>query len=304
MNDALIRLASRGSPLARYQANYVGRRIIDAGLAAAYEIVVVQTVGDRELQVPISAIARQGVFTSEVEQAVIDGRADVAVHSAKDLPSSHLPDELVLASTPTRADVRDALVGKSLEGLSEGSTIATGSARRRVQLRSLVPHVQFTELRGNIATRLDRVPKDGSAVFALAALERLDLVGHVAEILDIETMLPQVGQGTIALRCRVDDMQCRDVLAGIDNGVVHRALLAERAYLARLGGGCEAPVGAFAQVHETTGAITLEAMLATEDGSEIVRRTREGSDPERLGHELADELASELVGLVTNPDSP
>lgn len=240
--------------------------------------------------VAISELAGQGVFTAEVEIAVLQGRADVAVHSAKDLPSSNLSAELVLACVPIRADVRDVLVGATLAELAHGATIATGSVRRRVQLAALLPGARFVELRGNIATRLSKVPPGGAAVFALAALERLSLVEHASEVLGVEHMLPQVGQGAIALRCRAADVQLQRVLAEIDDPYAHRALRAERAYLARLGGGCDAPVGAYATVDPGNSRISLEALLASDDGSRVYRRIARGDDPEQLGSGLAEEL--------------
>jgi hydroxymethylbilane synthase len=254
----------------------------------------VETIGDARLDLSISEIARQGVFTSEVEHAVIMGRADIAVHSAKDLPSSGLSNELCLAAAPVRADVRDVLVGATLGQLQDRSMIATGSMRRRIQLQLLVPDAIFLELRGNIATRLRKVPLGGAAVFAYAALDRLDLLEHVAEVLSVEMMLPQVGQGAIALRCRVDDERCRLALVSIDNDVVHRALLAERAYLGELGGGCEAPVGAYAQIDTQTGEISLEAMYGSLDGPAIVRMNRHGNDPVELGTKLAREIMAKF----------
>jgi hydroxymethylbilane synthase len=264
------------------------------GLCAFYELVIVTTLGDAKLDVSIADIARQGAFTSEVEQAVLEGRADVAVHSAKDLPSSNLPEGLVLACAPVRADVRDVLVGASVKELNRTQgdhvEIATGSVRRRVQLQALIPNVAFIELRGNIATRLTKVPRGGAGVFAHAALDRLGLMEHVAEVLSVDTMLPQVGQGAIALRCRIDDVRCIEALADIDDEFVHLALRAERAYLAQLGGGCDAPVGAYGVVDKRTGEISIEAMLATNDGSRIVRLSDVGEDPEQLGTRLADEI--------------
>lgn len=307
MSDYVVRLATRGSPLARYQANYVGARLVATGLCAFYELVVVTTLGDAKLDVSIAEIARQGAFTSEVEQAVLEGQADIAVHSAKDLPSSQLPEGLVLACAPVRADPRDVLVGASLRELSNEQygrvEIATGSVRRRVQIQALVPNASFIELRGNIATRLTKVPRNGAGVFAHAALDRLGLMEHVAEILDVESMLPQVGQGTIALRCRVDDGRCLEALAEIDDDFVHFALRSERAYLAQLGGGCDAPVGAYAVVDKRTGEITLEAMFAAADGSRIVRLSKTGVHPEQLGTDLAEQIQDVFADSSTKETS-
>jgi hydroxymethylbilane synthase len=237
-----------------------------------------------------------------VDRAVLEDRADVAVHSAKDLPSSETVAGLMIAAVPERADPRDALVGRSLEDLPPGAVVATGSPRRRVQLSNVRPDLAFHDLRGNIGTRLERVPPDGSVVVAVAALERLSLGSHAVEVLPVSVMLPQVGQGAIALRCRDDDERTVSVLEGIDDEAAHVALRAERAFLARLGGGCDAPVGAYATVDEA-GVVYLEAMLASLDGHIVIRRRASGDDPERTGSELAAsmveiDVAGELFGLA------
>jgi hydroxymethylbilane synthase len=256
-------------------------------------LVELSTHGDERLELPIAALGARGVFTTAIDQAVLDGRADAAVHSAKDLPSSGPSRGLVIAAVPVRADVRDCLVGRSLADLAPGAAVATGSARRRVQLAGLRPDLSFVELRGNIATRLAAAPDGGAAVVAYAALERLDLLDAVREVLAVEVMCPQVGQGAIAVRCREEDEAVRTALAAIDDPAAHLAVRAERAYLARLGGGCEAPVGALAEVRD--GAITLTAMLAREADGRVCRRTSRGEDPEVLGAGLAEALAADLA---------
>jgi hydroxymethylbilane synthase len=253
--------------------------------------VVVETRADRELGRPIRQLGRDGVFVAEVELAVLEGRADVAVHSAKDLPSAAPLAGLDLVAVPARADARDALVGNTLAGLPPGAVVATGSTRRRAQLAWARPDLAFVELRGNIGTRLSKVPPDGAVVVAFAALERLGLASSATEIMRTEVMLPQVGQGALALRCRNDDAATRRLCASIDVEPLHRAVDAERAFLARLGGGCDAPVGA----HATTlswrpTSIRLEAFIARDDGHALVRAAREGDDPVMLGKQLADEL--------------
>lgn len=252
-------------------------------------LVLLETRPDRRLDVPISAFGGQGAFVAEVEQAVLEGRADAAVHSAKDLPASGGPEGLVLASVPERAEVEDALVGRPLDELAPGALVATGAPRRRSQLAWRRPDLGFVELRGNIGTRLDRIPANGAAVVALAALRRLGLADRVAEVLPTSLVLPQVGQGAIALRCREDDEATRAALAGIDDPGAHRCLLAERAFLARLGGGCEAPVGALARVEED-GAIAVEGLVATLDGHILIRRRLRGADPAAAGAALADAM--------------
>ncbi|MCU1492603.1 MAG: hydroxymethylbilane synthase [Acidimicrobiaceae bacterium] len=293
MKVGALRLATRGSPLARFQAGLVSALLLAEEPGLAVEIVVVETTGDRQRDLPISSFGEHGIFVAEVEQAVLDGRADVAVHSAKDLPAGAPPEGLVLASVPDRADPRDALCGRALAQLAPGSLVATGSVRRRSQLAGLRPDLRFTDLRGNIATRLERVPDGGAVVVAMAALHRLGLTERASEVLSIEAMLPQVGQGAIALRCRVDDGDTLELLGLIDETRAHRCVLAERAFLAHLGGGCEAPVGAHATVAgDDPGAeIQLEGLVASEDGTTIIRRRGSGSDPVALGTAVARQIS-------------
>jgi hydroxymethylbilane synthase len=251
------------------------------------EFVFVETTGDRLHDVSIRSLPERGAFANAVDRAVAQGQADVAVHSAKDLPTNDPLEGLTLCCVPERVDARDALIGSRLEDLSPGSVIATGAVRRRVQLAWLRPDLTFKDLRGNIATRLKKVPKNGAVVVALAAMLRLEMAAQVTEVLSLEVMLSQVGQGAIALRCRNDDAESADLLARIDDRCAHRALLAERAFLRRCGGGCDAPVAAHAHAEEENGAISIEGMVASGDGHVVLRRRHEGVDPEKVGTELA-----------------
>ena len=208
---------------------------------------VIRTAGD-DLSAPLDQIGGQGVFVTAIEAAVADGRADVAVHSAKDMTSTMAPG-LVLAAVPPRADPRDGLVGSTLAGLPPGGLVATGSARRRAQLAYARPDLSFTEIRGNMARRVSR-GEDGSVaavVVAVAAMERLGWMHRLTDILDPLDLLPQAGQGAIAVQCRSDDMATRALFASIDDPASHRALTAERAVLAGLGGSCTVPVAAWAE---------------------------------------------------------
>jgi hydroxymethylbilane synthase len=299
----VLRIATRRSPLALRQAEIVAALLGDA----AGPLVPVETAGDRRREVPIGRIGGQGVFVAEVRQAVLDGRADVAVHSAKDLPAAHVEAAagLVLAAVPERADPRDALVGRSLSALGPGATVATGSARRRAQLAWLRPDLGFAELRGNIGTRLGRVPPGGAVVVAMAAVHRLGLEAELASqlhVLEPLVMLPQVGQGALAVECREDDAAARDLLAGIDHEPSHRAVRAERSLLAALGGGCDAPVGGLARVAGGT-TLELEGLVASADGHVVVRHRATGDDPEALGAEVAEALLDRCGGraLVDPP---
>jgi len=292
-----IRLATRGSALARWQAERVA-----ALLDVPVELVIISSEGDRRLDVPIHEMGGIGVFTAAIQDAVLRGEADIAVHSAKDLPArAHAG--LVLAAAPERADVRDALVGRALDDLAPGATVATGSVRRRAQLAAARPDLQFVELRGNIETRITKSLDAGAGVVAYAALVRLGLAERAAEVLDVELMLPQVAQGALAVECREDDDATRALLAAIDDRAVHTAIDAERAYLALLGGGCTLPCGAWARP-DAHGALEMDVFLASEDGEIALRASAtqaDGETPEDLGRSLAEAIlgqgGDELVAV-------
>ena len=240
-----IRVATRGSDQARAQARTIADALSASGVDC--ELVIVDTHGDRtqSAQVPLHTIGGQGVFTKEIQAAVLDGRADVAVHSAKDLPTA-TPDGLVIGAFGVRRDPRDALIGRSLDALAYGATVASGSVRRRSQLRLVRPDLHFVELRGNIPTRLERIPDDGAIVMAVAALEILGRTDEIAEMLDPTVFVPAVGQGCVAVECRSDDAATVAALAAIDDANARSAVMVERAYLGQLGSGCSSPVAAYA----------------------------------------------------------
>ncbi len=264
------------------------------GGPAGSEVVAVSTTGDRLGDAPLSQLGGRGVFVKEVQTAVLEGRADLAVHSAKDLTPLVL-EGLVLAAVPERADPRDVLVGATLDDLGPGAMVATGAVRRRAQLAALRPDLTWVDLRGNIATRLDRVPSGGAVVMALAALNRLGLEGRVADVLPVSVMLPQVGQGALAVECREDDAEVAALLAEIDEPGAARCLAAERAFLAALGGSCDMPVAALAvpAAEGPTGSLVLEAMVASGDGRVLVRRLLSGDRPEELGRAMATLMCDE-----------
>jgi hydroxymethylbilane synthase len=291
-----LRLATRGSPLARVQAERVADRLRSAAPGLEVEMVVVRTRGDRQSDVPLDRLGGQGAFAKEVQAAVLGGDADVAVHSAKDLPSA-TPDGLALCSVPERLDQRDGLVGAALGDLGPGAVVATGAARRRAQLANLRPDLTFVELRGNMGTRLARAG-DGTVdavVVAMAAVERLGWADRVAEVLPVVLLLPQVGQGALALECRDDDQPVRSLLAVVDDDDAHRCLRAERAFLASVGGSCSVPVAAHAEPLDGE-RLRLDGLVASGDGRVVLRRAVEGADPGALGERLADALLGEAGG--------
>ncbi len=290
----VLKIATRGSPLARWQAEHVAQLLSALPGGPRCEIQVVRTSGDDRPDLPLSSIGAQGVFVREVQHAVLDGRANIAVHSAKDLPSS-TPADLTIAAVPGREDRRDALVGCRLDSLRPGAVVATGSARRRAQLAWLRPDLTFVDLRGSMETRLDRCMSVGAGLVAMAALRRLGLEDRVAEVLDTRVMLPQVGQGALAVECRADDPVVLSLVAQIDDDASHTALLAERAFLKGVGGGCSLPVAGSAEVGQD-GLVNIEAMLASRDGHVLLRTGQSGKDPEALGASIARELLDDRGG--------
>jgi len=288
---ATLRLATRGSPLALRQTELVAEALREAHPGLDPEVVVVRTRGDRDTTSSLDRIGGQGVFVGEVEAAVGDGRADVAVHSAKDLPST-MPAHLVLAAVPPRADPRDGLVGCTLAGLPPGGLVATGSARRRAQLAYLRPDLVFADVRGNMARRVAVGEEAGGAaavVVAVAAMERLGWRGRLTDVLDPLDVLPQAGQGAIAVQCRAEDDATRRLLAAIDDALSHRAVRAERAVLAALGGSCTVPVAAWAEA-DGGGGLRVHGLVASGDGRTLVRMTRSGDEPETVGAVVAQAL--------------
>lgn len=298
-----LRIATRGSELALWQAQHVADLLAAVDPSTTCELVIVRTTGDRRLDVPIWEIGGKGVFVAEVRTAVLDGRADLAVHSAKDLPAVPL-EGLRIGAVPPRADPRDGLVGAALADLPSGALVATGSVRRRAQLAWARPDLRFTGVRGNIATRIGVVGTDGidAVVVAAAALERLGLTGHLAETLDPSVMLPQVGQGALAVECAASaSVELAELLAGIEDSAARRCVDAERAFLAELGGDCDLPAGAYATLPVgDDGPVTVEGMLASGDGHVVVRRSDDGDDPVAVGHGVARTLL-ELVGGALPP---
>jgi len=310
-----LRAATRGSALALWQTDHVAALLAavgrERGIEVTVEKVIVETVADARLDIPIWEMGGKGVFVKEVQAAVLDGRADLAVHSGKDLPAL-TPDELVLAAVPERADPRDVLVGATLEGLPVGGLVATGSVRRRAQLAWLRPDLTFAGLRGNIATRLAKASEFDAIVMAAAAVDRLglDLGDRVVEVLEPSVMLPQVGQGTLAVECRdgdaSDDVELRALLGRIEHGPSRTSLDAERGFLAELGGDCDLPAGAHATIIgpgtearvEAEALVRVEGMLASLDGHTVIRHVAEGpvADADRLGRTVARYLLDDAGG--------
>lgn len=283
----MIRIATRGSELARWQADHVAGLLRRSQRDVDVELVIVDTHGDRRLDVPIWEIGGKGVFAKEVQQAVLDGRADLAVHSAKDLPSIEVPG-LVIAAVPERADPRDALVGSTLADLSDGAEVATGSLRRQAQLGAVRPDLRFVGLRGNMQTRLAKAADHDAIVVAAAAFDRLGLEHEIAERLPTDVVLPQVAQAALAVECRADDVDLQELLGRTEHGPSRRCVDAERAFLRELGGDCSLPAAAYATV-AVDGSLTIEGRLAAADGSTLLRHVVTGHHA-AIGTQLARHL--------------
>ena len=290
-----LRAATRSSPLAQWQTEHVIALLEAAHPGLEVEPVLLTSAPDKDLSTPISELGGKGLFAKEVQEAVLDGRADLAVHSAKDLPSQTVPGR-VLAAVPERGDPRDVLVGAGLVDLPVGAVIATGSNRRRVQLQDLRPDLRFVELRGNIQRRVATAGTpvaDGelagtpitAVIAAGAALLRQDMEDAIADWLPAYVMTPQVGQGALAIECRADDEATIDLLRAIEHAPSRRQVDAERSFLVALGGDCDLPAGAHATLADgdPDGEITLRMVIGADDGSRVERAVIRGTDPARIG---------------------
>lgn len=300
MSDVVVRIATRASRLALWQARHVAGLLESAEPGVVVELVEVSTEGDRDRVQRLDAMGGTGVFTREVQVAVLDGRADLAVHSLKDLPTE-VVDGLLLASVPERGRSGDALiVGQpvsevveadgGLEVLATGAKVGTGSPRRQAQIRHRRPDLEVVGIRGNVETRLRKLEEDeyDAVVLAVAGLERLELAERITAVLDPDVVLPAVGQGALGLECRGDDAETISRLERIGDPATHRATAAERAMLSRLRAGCHAPVGV--RTGEADDRLWLQGVVLDSEGT---RRVEVRSEAEATTVELA-----ELLGLA------
>ena len=306
--SARLRLGTRGSRLAIWQAEWVQAALAQAGVVA--ELVIIETRGDAEVDRPLHQLEGKGFFTKEIEEALRDGRIDVAVHSLKDLPT-RLPAGLVLAAVPTRADPAEALVTRdagvtSIADLAAGAKVGTSSVRRVAQIRYLRADLDIVPLRGNVPTRVQKVKegRDGldAALLAGAGLERLALAGQIAARLDPLDVMPAPGQGALGLEVRADDRNARGALAPLEDAKSARHVTAERSLLAALEGGCQAPVAAWVGMRDAGSGMRLFGRVTAQDGSVQLTTSADidESDPGVAGVAVADLLraqgASRLLG--------
>jgi hydroxymethylbilane synthase len=300
-SGATMKIGTRGSALALWQADHVKDRLATIGVRA--ELVVIKTKGDKILDVPLAQVGGKGLFVKEIEEALADGRADLAVHSMKDVPAE-LGNGLVLSAFSTREDPHDVLVGKRWGDLPAGARLGTSSVRRICQLRAVRPDLEFVPLRGNVDTRLRKLDEGTlhAIVLAAAGLRRLGHADRIAEVLPPLLCLPAIGQGTLALETRADDRDTIDAIRRtLHDADAATAADAERAYLVRLHGGCQTPLACYARLEGET--LVVDGMVGSLDGSEILRDRLSGprADAASLGRALAEKLlargADRLLGL-------
>jgi hydroxymethylbilane synthase len=302
-----LRIGTRGSRLALWQANHVAGRLQQLAHSPPIEIVEIETTGDQAPDAALTEIGGQGAFTKEIQRALLDNRVDLAVHSLKDLPTWPVVG-LTLAAVPERGPVGDAFVSRrhnSFDLLPCGATIATGSIRRQAQLRHRRPDLKVVAMRGNVETRLRKMDEEGldGIILAQAGLERLGLAGVVRELLDPSWFLPAVGQGALGLECRSDDRAVFDIVARLDHIPTHQCVTAERALLRHLGGGCQVPVGVLTQI--TDGMLRLYAVVLDADGAQRLEeeKTNRSESAEDLGRAVAIELLDNGAGTLLNGSS-
>jgi hydroxymethylbilane synthase len=287
-------IGSRGSDLALWQANHIKDRLTVFFPDFQFEIKIIRTTGDQLQEVALSKIGDKGLFTRQIESELLNEQIDLAVHSLKDLQTAQ-PEGLTIGAVCERELPNDVLVSKKYEDLNElprGAIVATGSLRRRSQLLNLRPDISIAEIRGNVPTRLDKYLQSDmeGMILAYAGIHRLGLDSEICHLIPIQTMLPAVGQGAVAVEIRVGDEPIREMMAALDHLPTRRCVTAERAFLRRLEGGCQVPIGAICEIRSES--IRLEGMVGDLDGSVIFRETLSGSaeDGERVGTVLAETL--------------
>jgi hydroxymethylbilane synthase len=298
-----LRIGTRGSKLALWQAHHVADLLRPLAEPRPVELVEIQTSGDRIQDVALSQIGGDGLFTKEIQRALLAGVVDVAVHSLKDLPTERV-EGLVLAAVPRRGPTGDAFVSRksaTFDALPSGAVVATSSLRRRAQLLHRRPDLKLVDMRGNVETRLRKLAEQDldALVLAQAGLERLGLADVIGEILDPQWMLPAVGQGALGLECRAGDERARGLVERLNHRPTRQAVLAERAFLRKLGGGCLVPVGALAE--ETgDGVLNLRAAVLSPDGRQRVAGSAAGAfgAAEELGERLADDFLARGAGAL------
>ena len=297
-----IRIATRKSPLALWQANFVKQNLLLAHKDLTVELIPMVTQGDIILDSPLSKIGGKGLFVKQLEQAILNNGADIAVHSIKDIPAQ-FPEGLMLAAICQRDEVRDAFVANkyaSLNDLPEGAIVGTSSLRRQCQLRSHYPHLIIKDLRGNVGTRLNKLD-DGqydAIILASVGLKRLSLEHRITQYIDTDLMLPAVGQGAIGIESRTDDKQILDIISVLDDKKSRVCIQAERAMNNALQGGCQVPIAGYCRLNNDE--LTLQGLVGRVDGSKIIKQQITGfiNEAESLGEKLAKQLLNQGADLI------
>ena len=289
-NPTKLRIGSRGSQLALWQANHISTLLRSRGHEV--EIEIIHTTGDKITDVALAKVGTKGMFTKEIEEALADGGVDLAVHSLKDLPTE-LPNGFEIAAITERQDPRDAFCSRNyskIEDLPNGARVGTSSLRRQAQLKAIRPDLDIYPLRGNVDTRLRKLEQGDydAVILAAAGLKRLGKTELVKQIIPSEIMCPAAGQGALGIEIREGDAKTRELLSFLNDSNARAATTCERALLNSLGGGCQVPIGAFAEMKN--GKLHLESIVADPDGSKLLRDSRDGDDPEKLGNEAGASL--------------
>ena len=292
-----LRIGTRGSLLAKWQAEFVRKRVF-AATGVEPEIVIIKTTGDKMLHAPVAQIGNKGVFTKELDEALLEEAIDLAVHSVKDIPTD-IPSRLMVPAVCKRDDVRDCLVGSTLATLRQGARVGTSSLRRQAQLRHLHQDLDLRDLRGNVDTRLRKVESGeyDAVVVSKAGLDRLGFSQRISEVLSPEVCMPAVGQGAIAVECRLKDREAEELLAPLDDPETRAAVIAERALLGALHGGCQVPMGAFARVEH--GQLVMDACVCSMDGLHCVKQ-HAAATPEQAA-QLGEHMARLLLEAGAQP---
>jgi hydroxymethylbilane synthase len=287
----MLTIGSRGSQLALWQAHWIQARLEKLGEECRIEII--RTTGDNIAEVALSQVGTKGLFTKEIEEALLAGSIDVAVHSLKDMPTA-IPAGLTLAAIPEREDPRDALIGRALEDLAKGARVGTGSLRRAAQLRARRPDLQIEDIRGNVDTRLRKLDEGryDAIVLASAGLRRLGWENRITELFNPTVICPAVGQGALAVETRDDSGVAFKIAKRLEHAETRAAVTSERAVLASLGGGCQAPIGAHAYIDGDK--LFVIAVIVSPDGTQVIRQAKQGpvGDAAALGQSLAEQLLS------------
>ena len=289
---ARLRIGSRGSQLALWQANHISALLRERGHEVELEII--KTTGDKITDVALAKVGTKGMFTKEIEEALAAGRVDLAVHSLKDLPTE-VPPGFEIAAITKRENPRDVLVSKKyarLEDLPHGGRVGTSSLRRQAQIKAVRPDLDIHPLRGNVDTRIRKLDSGeyDAIILAAAGVNRLGLTALVKQVIAADIVCPAAGQGALGIEIREGDSAMRQHLAFLDDAAARAATTCERALLNKLGGGCQVPIGAFAEIRN--GRLHLEGVVAHPDGTLVLRESRDGDDPERLGSEVGETLLS------------